>query len=375
MKKLLPGFVFFLLAGGLAWYVWFKPVKRETEEAKPPTDVPVHVGKIVRRTLRGFVTAYGSVEAEPPGDRPAASARIGTFVPGVITAVKCAEGQRVEQGAVLFQLDSRAADVAVERARRVAEFAAKTLERQRSLLAVEGTSRKLWLDAAQAFTAASNDLAAAQTQQALQRVTASLSGTVTRVNVKPGEAVDLTTVLAEVVDLERLVVTASLPSRELGALKSGQPAEVLADPPDAPLAGTLTFISPQIDGRTGTAPVRVSLPPKSGLRPGQLVTVRIVSQEHQDRLAVPVESVVRDVEEGNVISVVEKDQAVRKAVQVGLRDGGWMEVEAEGLQAGMTVVTEGAYGLPKRTKVHRLGQEPAGPATGQAGDTEKTEPE
>jgi hypothetical protein len=38
-----------------------------------------------------------------------------------------------------------------------------------------------------------------------------------------------------------------------------------------------------------------------------------------------------------------------------LRDGGLVEIEGDGLQAGMTVVTEGAYGLPKETKIRVLG--------------------
>ena len=112
------------------------------------------------------------------GERPAASARVAPFVPGVVTQVKCVEGQRVEKGAVLFQLDTRAADVAVD-------FAEKTLERQRKLVQIESTSQK-------ALQEAEQQLAAARAQRALLQVQAPLAGTVVRVNVKPGEAVDLT---------------------------------------------------------------------------------------------------------------------------------------------------------------------------------------
>jgi len=43
-------------------------------------------------------------------------------------------------------------------------------------------------------------------------------------------------------------------------------------------------------------------------------------------------------------------------VKAGLREGGLIEVEADGLQADMPVVTEGAYGLPKETKIRVLSQ-------------------
>jgi membrane fusion protein (multidrug efflux system) len=292
--------------------------------------------------LRGYVTAYGTVEPEPPGERPAASARVASSVPGVVAAVKCVEGERVEKGAVLFQLDSRAADVTVESAR-------QNFERQQKLMQVDGTSQKALQEAGQ-------QLAAARTQQALLVVQSPLSGTVTRANVKPGEAVDLNTVLAEVIDLDRLVVSASVPSAELTALKAGQLAEVLDDKSASPVIGPLTYIGAQVDAKTGTAPVRVALAGNSGLRPGQFVTLRIVSGERKDCLAVPLESVVKDSEGDTVIALVQNDTAVQKRVKAGLRDGGLVEIEAEGLQADMQVVAEGAYGLPKETKVRVLGK-------------------
>jgi RND family efflux transporter MFP subunit len=354
MKKLLLICIFLAAAAGLAWLVWFKPAKAGEKEAAPATDVGVRVGQITRATLRSYVIAYGVVEPAPPGDRPAASARVAASVPGVVAAVKCAEGQRVDKGALLFQLDTRAADVAVEKARRLVEFSEKVFERQQRLMKVDATSQKLLQEAEQAVTAARNELAAAQAQQALLRVEAPLAGTVTRLNVKPGEAVDLTTPLGELVDLERLVVSANVPATELAALKAAQPVEVLADQATTPVAGTLAFISPQIDAKTGTAPVRIALPANSGLRPGQFVTLRIVSAEHKDCLAVPVESVVKDSAGATVIALVEKDMAVQKPVKAGLRDGDLAEIEAPGLQPGMPIVTAGAYGLPKETKIHLL---------------------
>ena len=351
MKKTVFITIALAAVAGLGWLVWFKPAKHEEEEKKPDTEVAVHVGKITKTTLRGYVTAYGVVEPEPPGERPAAGARLAPSIAGVVTSVKCAEGQRVEKGAVLFQLDSRAADVATEKARKTVEFAEKNFERQKKLMQVEGTSQKTLLEAEQALTAARNELAAAQTQLALLQVQAPFAGTVTRVNVKPGEAVDFTAALAELVDLDRLVVSANVPSAELAALKTGQSAEVLADQSAAPVSGAVVSINPQVDAKTGTALVRIALPANSGLRPGQFVTLRIVSEEHKDRLAVPVESVVKDGEGGTIIAVVQGDKAAQKAVKAGLRDGGLVEVEGEGLSEGMTVVTTGAYGLPKETRI------------------------
>jgi len=340
MKTLATLLVAAALVIGIVWYGWLKPAGQEEGEAQPPTEVAVHVAPIVRATVRAWVTAYGLVEPEPAGERPAAAARVAPAVPGVVVAVDCVEGERVAKGGVLFQLDSRAADLAVD-------FAGKTVERQKRLIQVDGTSERALQDAEQ-------QLDSARVQQALLRVQSPLAGTVTRVNVKPGEAVDLTTVLAEVVDLDRLVVSASVPSAELGALQLGQAVEIRLDRATEPVTGRLTFISPEVDSQTGTARVRAALPAASALRPGQFVDIRIVTAEHENRLAVPVESVVQDEDGATVIAVVQNGTAVQKPVKKGLNDDGLVEVEADGLQEGMMVVTEGAYALPRETRVRVL---------------------
>lgn len=341
MKKL--GVVVILAALiGAAWLAWFRPAGEEAEGTEPETLVAVRVGKITRATLRDYVTAYGVVEPEPAGQGPAASASVAPFVPGVVAALSCVEGQRVTKGDVLFQLDSRAADVAVE-------FAEKSLERQRRLIQIEGTSEKLLQDAEQ-------QLDAARVQQALLRVQSPLTGVVTQVNVKLGEAVDLATAMAEVVDLDRLVVSANVPSAELSAIEIGQMAEVKTGDASTLTGAEVIYIGPRVDLQTGTGLVRARLPSGSALRPGQFVTLRVLVAEHADRLAVPVESVVTDEDGASVIAIVEGDTAVQTPVQTGLSDGGLIEVAADGLQADMTVVTEGAYGLPEETQVRILGQ-------------------
>jgi len=325
------------------------------EEAAPPTEVAVHVGKVARRTIHAWVTAYGMVEARPPGPRAQAGARVSPAVPGVVMAVRCTEGERVAKGQVLFELDPRAADVAAEKARQALEFARRTAERQRKLIDVEGTSRRQLLDAEQALAAAQADLDAARTQQALLRIASPISGTIARIGVQPGDGVDLTTTLAVVANLDRLVVGAPVPSAELAPLRVGQATEVKADGVAEPLAGSVESIRPEVDSKTGTALVRVEVPAQSGLRPGQLVTVRIASEVRTDRLVVPVASVVKNDEGVPVIAVVQGDRAVQRPVKVGLREGGLVEVEAEGLQEGLAVVTEGADALPAETRIRVLG--------------------
>lgn len=315
-----------------------KPAAQE-EEAKIATEVAVQIAKVTRTTLRARVEAYGTVEAEPAGGgKPAGAARLAAPVAGVVLSVPAKEGEQVEAGAIIVKLDDRLA-------RSSLALAEQQFERQKKLLTIEGTSQK-------AFQEAEQQVAIGKAQLALVHLISPLAGTVARINVQPGQAVDLNTVVAEVVDLNRLVVTTGVPAAEASVLKTGQVAEIFSDNNDKAIAtGSVSFVGPTVDAKTGTVLVRISVPKDARLRPGQFARVRIVSEERAGRLAVPIESVVTDVEGHSVVTVVEGDKATQKAVKVGVRDGGLVEVEGEGLKEGDTVVTVGAYGLPKETKV------------------------
>jgi membrane fusion protein (multidrug efflux system) len=298
----------------------------ENKEVVP--DVAVHVGKIIRATLHRYITAYGSVEPEPAGDgKQAAGAFIATPVSGILVQINCTEGRQVSQGTMLFQLDSRVAEVEVIKAKTQLAFAEQQLNSARS------------------------ELAAAQTQLALLEITAPLTGTLVRLNARLGQSVESNMVLAEIIDLDRLVVTANVPSREAAILKTGQPVELGSG---SSAVGTLMFVGKDVDSKNDTILVRAAIPAKAGFQPGQFLSIRIVCEEHRDCLAVPEAAAVSDSVGGEtgVIVLVEGDKAVRKPVKIGLREAGLVEVEGEGLKEGMVIVTTDAYAIPGQTKIH-----------------------
>ena len=344
---------------GIVWWRATRPAPIEGEPEAGPTLVAVHVAPIVQTTLRGYVPSWGTVEPQQAtSNQPPASARIATPVAGIVAQALCAEGERVAKGTVLFRLDSRLADVAVEKARQAVQFAEQAFARQQRLGAGEATSQRLFMEAEQNLTIARNEVANAEAQRAMLVISSPLAGTLVRVSARPGDAVDPTSVLAELIDLDRLVISATVRSVDVPRLRIGQSVEVsLGSQGAAPSTSqvvsqrsALVFIASQVDSKTDTVVVRAMVPMGAGLRAGQFVNLRIVSEEHRDRLAVPVDSVVTDAD-GSTIAVVTGDTAVKRAVKTGLRDGNLVEVEGDGLKAGLTVVAAGAYGLPKETKV------------------------
>ncbi|HEY8095746.1 MAG TPA: efflux RND transporter periplasmic adaptor subunit [Methylobacter sp.] len=324
------------------------------EEPEFATEVAVQTGKITKATLHRYVMAYGTVEPEPAtGGKPPASSKIAAPTMGILTQIYCEEGLQVKKGDLLFELDTRSADALIAKAEVAVEFAQKNFARKQQLNATDNISRKLYDEAEQLLQTARKDLLNAKTQKDLLQIKAPLSGTVAVIHFKIGEAVNLNTILADLIDLDRLDIVIHVPSQEAAALRLGQTAEIstAGNMPIQP--GKLAFIGSQVDPLTDTVLVRATLNKASGLRPGQFVSVRIVVEELFGRLAVPIESVANKQGE-SVIAVVEGDSAKQKVIKPGLRDGNLIEISGEGLQEGMTVVTQGVYGLPSETHVRVL---------------------
>jgi membrane fusion protein (multidrug efflux system) len=464
--KAIPYVIGCLILGVLGWGVWVllkhpewvkgKQADVEDEVEVPPV-VSVQMGKITRATLRRYVEGYGTVEPQPAQEGAvAASARVASPVAGLLAEVRCVQGERVEKGALLFQLDERSAraeeekaqatvlsakasldrlrafprpdqikvaEMQVERTRRSVEYSQKKNARLQKLVADELASEKTLQEAELELLGAQNDLAVAekqllllrssptpeeiaeaqgkvveaekalagaQVQRSILKIRSPLAGTVVRVKVNPGEAVDLSTVLAEVVDLDRLDVEGTIPSSGLRSVKTGLEVELRpgaqalrrpgaapapdqnpsAAPAPAPgetrlagIRGKVLFVGLDVDRKSDSAFVRVSLPAKAGLLPGQFVRFRIVVEEHANHLVVPQESVVITPEGKSVIVGLLGEKAVQTEVQVGLREGGLVEVEGEDLKEGQPVVTRGAYGLPDEARIRLEGKkEPGAPS-------------
>ncbi|HEX4343702.1 MAG TPA: efflux RND transporter periplasmic adaptor subunit [Verrucomicrobiae bacterium] len=324
MKRIL-----LLLTAALALAGCGKRHHDDDDAPEAPTDTPsivsVQTGALKLATLHQYVQGYGTIESAPAtADLPAAGAQLAAPSAGVVTKVNVLEGQHVEKGDVLMELNSGSG---------TAENAAQEVERLKQLYAQQNTSLKT--------------LQNAEGQLALLRVTAPIAGTVARVNVKPGQAVDLTTVVAEVMDLDRLAVSAEIPAGESGELKAGDSVEVLTEPP---VTTELSFVSPNVGRDNDAVLVRALLPAGGTLRPGQFISLRIVTLVHTNTLAAPVESVVTD-NSKSVVELVKGDEAAQTTVQTGLRENGWVEISAPELKAGDVVVTTGAYGLPEKTKI------------------------
>lgn len=296
-----------------------------------PTIISVQVGALTNVTLNRYISGYGTIVAAPAlANQPAAGGPLAAPSAGTVAKINVVVGQRVQKGEILMTLNSAAATF---------DYAKAQLDRQKKLFAQQNTSLKNVEDAA--------------AQLSSLEVISPVSGTVTSVSVQPGQSVDTTTAVADVIDLDRLALSVKVPSSQAGQLRTGQETQLASDPP---VTASLSLVSFAVDPADGTVSAWALLPPRSGLRPGQFVPFKLVTETHTNCLAAPAESVVADDNGQSSIWLVSGDQATRTSVETGLRNEDWVELKVSQLKAGEPVVTVGAYGLPEKTQIKILNE-------------------
>jgi membrane fusion protein (multidrug efflux system) len=329
------------------------PQSNATEEnLQGMTAVAVDVTTISRQTLTRTITAYGRVEPAPAGkDHSAGAAGVGAPFAGIIGEMNCTEGQHVQAGQTLFTMDNRNVEADIQRAQAVVSASRTFVDTAKS---ISGMPTWLWPIAQWEADSAQAALDRAITERKLLTVTAPISGIVAMVRMGSGEAAIAGTVVVELVDPDHVVLALDVPGFLAGDVKPGQ--AVLIEPQS--IESKVIIVDPIVDPATGLASVDASIGSNLASKPGQFIRAKIVVEQRENCLVVPAESVVRDSEGHSQIAVVSDDEhrATLRRVDLGLIQGDRVEVRADWLEPGMTVVTTGASALLYRTDIRIVGR-------------------
>ena len=171
------------------------------------------------------------------------------------------------------------------------------------------------------------------------------AGVVTDRNINPGQIVDPSQPLFTIVAAKSLWVDADLYEKDQGRVQVGDLVTVmLPSQPKRSLAGTVTYIAPQLDPKTHTIKVRTQIQnPDSALKEGQFVQVSFSPRGLAGRIRLPLESVQHD-EAKTYVYVATQKIYQRRSVTVGEAQGDRVVILA-GLKPGEIVVTHGALFL------------------------------
>lgn len=271
------------------------------------------------------VEAVGLVE-------PIRSLEVKSLAAGEITALHADVGDRIEEGALLAEIDPRdvenafqeaQADLEVARARM--EITRAQTERSQELLEAGVITRQEHEGRNLEFANARAELVKAETNMELAgqrmadvRIRAPLSGTILVRSVDRGQVISSAssnasggTTLFTMAPLDRVQVRVRIPEGELGLMSPGLPVVVRPEAyPDRTFQGELLKVEPQAvtEQNVVVFPVLIVLDnPGTLLRPGMNVSVEILVAEYPEALTIPSTAVLQPLQVREAAAIVSAD--------------------------------------------------------------------
>jgi membrane fusion protein (multidrug efflux system) len=272
-------------------------------------------------------------------------------VSGEVVEILVEEGDMVEEGQVLARLDGERLRLQVIEARANLDKTAKAYERYVQL-------HERGLVSASTFEGLMFDMDALNATYELKRlnysytkIRAPIAGVVSARDIKLGQHVMVGEPAFRITDTRELVAYLSIPQTELAKISAGDTAKFRVDAmPELEFDATILRISPTIDPRNGTFRATATILDDGGdLAPGMFGRFSIAYEKHADALLIPATALV---EEDNeiVVYVVNDGSVSRRAVEIGIRSDGLVEV-LDGLNANEKIVVTGQSGLRDGAKV------------------------
>lgn len=205
-----------------------------------------------------------------------------------------------------------------------------------------------------------SELSIARQQLADTIIKSPLDGVVQRRSTSVGEYLAVGAPIADIVRINPLRLRVSIPERDTAGLRSGLGVLVRVDGDPASYAGKLARVAPALDLQSRTLLVEADIENPGGLRPGSLVSARIIVGSKK-ALTIPKSAVVTFAGLNKVFSV-EKGKAVEKRVTLGQVAGERVEV-VSGVKLGDSVIVR-AGSLQQGELVQVRQAQPASADTG-----------
>jgi membrane fusion protein, multidrug efflux system len=326
---------------------------------------PVTVAVAQQRPVPIEIDAIGNAQ-------PYRTVQVKSMVDGQIQRVALQQGQDVRAGQILFQLDKRPFQAALDQAEgKLAQDEAtaannKALAARANALLKEGVlaTQDVQTTNAQAQASAAAvqaDKAAveqAKVNLGYTDISAPINARAGAVLINLGNLVKAndTNPLTTLNEIEPIYVAFSIPEAQLAALRARgeKNVKVMAFPPNQqqPSQGTLSFIDNAVDATTGTIRLMATFPNHDRrLWPGQFVNVTMVLGTDPHAVVVPA-TAVQAGQDGKFVYVVRNDGTAVATPVKSSRNYQQLAVIDNGVTAGQSVVVDGQARVVPNAKVN-----------------------
>ncbi len=292
---------------------------------------------------------------------------------GLVRRMAVDEGDRVEAGDILLELDPELMQLELERlqasqaeARLLHKDAQRRADEGRRLIGERNISQSEYESRLADEAAAEQRLLQLNVEVRMQQVRlqrtivrAPFAGVIGAKMTEVGQWLAAGSPAFNLAQLDPLRVQARIPERYFGEVAAGTPVRIAFDAwPGQTMDARIDRIVAVSDADTRSFVARIDVPnTERRIAPGmsaQLV-FRLGDERSQPVLQVPADAIVRHADGTALVWVVNDGAARAVSVAVGRRSGDYVEVHADDLQAGEPVVTLGNESLREGQAVTAVG--------------------
>jgi multidrug efflux system membrane fusion protein len=335
-------------------FLLFRLLGGSKKEEAPPPPRPVSVAKVITKDVPLYLDEIGTCAANE-------SVQVQAQVAGQIVSRDFKDGADIKKGDILFTIDKRPYQAALDSAKADDMLAQSNLKRQMELRA-KGVTASQDLDTAKANAMrTSAAVEAAKVNLDYCTIRSPIDGRAGLRQIDVGNTVSPGSggaVLVQIDNLDPIYTDFTVAEPDLPLVRkylNGPNLKVLTDAEDDGFAaqeGRLYFIANTVQPGTGTIQARGTTPnPKHQLWPSQFVHVRLILDVVKDAKLVP-SGAVQIGEKGPYLFVVKNDSTLDlRQVTVGQKQDGDLTVVTKGVEPGERVVTLGQLQLAPGQKV------------------------
>jgi len=336
-----------LLGAAVALAAWPSAKKNQEQQLRPAA---VRVDEVTLAANRSGIRLAGVARA-------AQQARLAFVLPGRLAGRTVEVGDRVRHGQVLAELDSsefRLAEAAAESA--LAELDVRLdqarrdearVARLKDVKAATTEEVELAATSTRVFEASKRSagvrLAEAQRLISESKLFAPFDGTITGVDLEPGEWAGKGQTVVELAGENNLEVEVEAPETVFARLAEDQEVIVELSLRGAETIGRVSSQARAAGGPGRLFPIIISLEPHPDLVPGTTVEV-LLEVEERESLSLPLEAILNPGSSRPSVFRVRNGRADQVFVELGRLDGGHIAVVAD-LTVGDAVVVAGHTAL------------------------------
>lgn len=294
----------------------------------------VSVIKVDKSALTNTISVVGKVI-------PSEEIKVSPKSSGRIERIQKDVGQEVSAGEVLMELDSSDLALQIEKTRILLDDSKRSLDRKKALVDSGAISQSEYDTSLNTYDTYRLTMQQNENELANAQIKSPISGLVTIKNFNLGETVTSNTVAYTIVNIDKVLVNASLMEDEVNYVKVGQAVDIVVPAiSDQTYKGIVAKISPYASDKDKTYPVWVEVNnQKRVLKPGMFAEIKLNYNRLEGVISVSKDFIV-DKGDKKVVYVVNVDKAAERPIETGIVLNGRVEV-TKGLNAGDILITSG----------------------------------